>query len=491
MRPRPSAPRRPAIAIAVRAALAALLASACGAPPSHPSLPPEERAPGRAGDLAAYRYRVAAAPHGEELYVEAELPPGSHVLRGQDPIEPFVRDVEVDAGHGFAPASASPRGFLLGGCEQGCRVRYRLMLAEAAGLLDDPDLARRYRGALLSPPSAFLLRPAEASPDGRYRLSVFPSPGEGFVTGVIHEEPDGDTVLGRLGDLVDAPYSAFGALTRTRAKIPGGTLDIALIGGQPRMGRAALERWIVAQATAVSAYFGRFPIAHAAILALVGPGAGIGNGRTMGNGGGSVLLQVGADTTDAALRDDWVLVHELCHVSFPNVLRPWAEEGLATYLEPIIRARAGTLSRDAVWRALIEGLPEGQPEDDDRGLDHTDTWGRRYWGGAMFWLLADIQIRKESGGARSLRDALRAVADAGGNVGVTWSLDRALTLGDAAVGGSALRDLRKRLGDSPVTIDLAELFTALGVRLDGDRVVYNDGAQFASIRRAITEPEAR
>ena len=39
-------------------------------------------------------------------------------------------------------------------------------------------------------------------------------------------------------------------------------------------------------------------------------------------------------------------------------------------------------------------MPKGLPQAGDQGLDNTGTWGREYWGGAMFCLLADIEIRK-------------------------------------------------------------------------------------------------
>ncbi len=40
------------------------------------------------------------------------------------------------------------------------------------------------------------------------------------------------------------------------------------------------------------------------------------------------------------------------------------------------RARAGLLKPQRVWGDLVEGLPQGQPEAGDQGLDHTHTWGR-------------------------------------------------------------------------------------------------------------------
>ena len=96
--------------------------------------------------------------------------------------------------------------------------------------------------------------------------------------------------------------------------------------------------------------------------------------------------------------DDWVLTHEMVHLAFPSVPEEhhWIEEGSATYIEPIARARAGDLTPEKVWGDLVDGLPQGLPQPGDRGLDFTPTWGRTYWGGALFCLLADIEIRKRT-----------------------------------------------------------------------------------------------
>ena len=84
------------------------------------------------------------------------------------------------------------------------------------------------------------------------------------------------------------------------------------------------------------------------------------------------------------------------------------EEGLATYVEPLGRARTGLIAVEQVWSELLDGLPKGLPGAGDRGLDRTPTWGRTYWGGALFWFLADVEIRRRTSGRRGL-DALRAI----------------------------------------------------------------------------------
>jgi hypothetical protein len=267
--------------------------------------------------------------------------------------------------------------------------------------------------------------------------------------------------------------------------MPGGTLDVALTSGEPAIGRAEVERWVEKQARAIADYFGRFPIPHAAVVLRLDRGRGVRNGRTTGNGGGSVLLSLGERSSPADLVDDWILVHELVHVSFPDVHTSWAEEGLATYLEPLIRVRAGLLSPESVWHDLIRGLPQGQPARGDEGLDHTDTWGRRYWGGALYWFVADLEIRRRSANARSIDDVLRRIAAQGGNVSVSWSLDQALSEGDLAVGGTVLRDLRRQMGQGPVSVDLDGIWKELGVQLVGRSVTYDERAPLAKVRRGI------
>jgi hypothetical protein len=196
---------------------------------------------------------------------------------------------------------------------------------------------------------------------------------------------------------------------------------------------------------------------------------------------------VGRETDPTHLNRDWRLTHEMVHLAFPNLTSDdaWAEEGLATYVEPVARARLGTLSEDNVWWDLIEGLPQGLPKPGDRGLHGTEEWGRTYWGGALFWLLADIEIRERTSHRRGLSDALAGVLEAGGNIRARWDLPRTLAIGDRAVAVSVLSDLYKQYATAPGTVDLASLWVRLGVRRVRNQVVYDDSAPLANVRRAI------
>ncbi|HEX7669742.1 MAG TPA: hypothetical protein VF395_09175, partial [Polyangiaceae bacterium] len=222
---------------------------------------------------------------------------------------------------------------------------------------------------------------------------------------------------------------------------------------------------------------------------FLAPGTSEGTrGKTFGGGGASVFIRLGTRVTEASLPEDWVAPHELVHVASPSLAggHSWFSEGLASYVEPIARAQAGLLSPEHVWRDLMDGLPQGLPEPGDQGLEKDHSWGRVYWGGALYFLLADLGIREQTGNARSLADAVRAVAATGANVETTWPIERMVMEGDRGTGTRILRDLYARMALAPGSEDLAELWTRLGIRASGQGVKFDDSAPLSSFRRAIT-----
>jgi predicted metalloprotease with PDZ domain len=232
------------------------------------------------------------------------------------------------------------------------------------------------------------------------------------------------------------------------------------------------------------------------VIVLPGGRRPVGFGTTLGNGGASIIVWLGKTASRAHLEGDWVLVHEMTHLGFPNVPRAqhWMEEGLATYVEPIARARAGLLADSEVWRGLLQGLPNGQPRAGEEGFDRTRRWGALYWGGALYWFLADLEIRERTLGRRSVDDALRAIRSQGGTIAVRWPLLRTLETGDRATGTDVLRKLYARLGtEGSPPVDLEATWKRLGVQADAGGVRFDDRAPLAGLRRAITngrEPAA-
>jgi hypothetical protein len=177
----------------------------------------------------------------------------------------------------------------------------------------------------------------------------------------------------------------------------------------------------------------------------------------------------------------------MVHYGFPSMEdnHSWIEEGSAVYIEPVARVHVGQLKPERIWADMVRDMPQGQPKDGDQGLDNTHTWGRKYWGGAIFCLLADVEIRKQTKNQKGLREAFRAINIAGGTVDVDWPLERAFEIGDKATGTKALRDLWDKMGPKPVTVDLDDLWKQLGVRIEGATIAFDAKAPLAAIRAAI------
>ncbi|HET7756245.1 MAG TPA: hypothetical protein VFK87_03230 [Steroidobacteraceae bacterium] len=269
--------------------------------------------------------------------------------------------------------------------------------------------------------------------------------------------------------------------------VDGARLEVELDSGAFRAGGAVLTAWITRSARIVAGYYGRFPAARLTIRVRPQGGAGVQGGSTFGVPRPLIRVRVGREVTEAQLLHDWVLVHEMIHLALPDVgaEHAWLSEGLATYVEGVARVQAGNRPEEDVWAEEIREMPYGLPQAGDAGLDRTHSWGRTYWGGAMFCLLADVDIRRATHNRLGLEDALRAILRASGGLAAEWPIERVLRTGDAAVGTTTLEDLYARLRDRPVTPDLMGLWRELGVEPEGSSVRLTDGAPLAPLRHAI------
>lgn len=276
--------------------------------------------------------------------------------------------------------------------------------------------------------------------------------------------------------------------------VVGATLQIDFAEGPLDLPRSQFVEHIQTAAHAVTIYYGRFPVPRARILVIPTPGRhGVLQGTTWGNMGGFpafLRLRIGQSTTPEELAADWVTTHELVHTALASLPddQHWLEEGLASYIEPIARVQAGELSAEGIWADMMGGMPRGEPDPGDRGLDNTHTWGRTYWGGALFCLMADIEIRRKTTNHKGLQDALRAIVAAGGTIDKEWDLPRILSVGDRATGTRVLEEMYRRWSKTPVPVNLSELWSQLGVEEGTSSVEFNSKAPFAGIRTAITEP---
>lgn len=262
--------------------------------------------------------------------------------------------------------------------------------------------------------------------------------------------------------------------------------------GPLSVSKPQIRQWVSNAVHAVADFYQGFPVKKLNLAIVPVRGDRIGGTAYRGLSP-FIKLSLGENVTVEDLAKDWVVTHELVHLAFPPVHRRhhWIEEGLATYIEPLARIRAGLLDETEAWYWLMDGTPKGLPKAGDKGLDHTPTWGRTYWGGALFCLLADIKIRQRTNNRFALKHALQAIVAAGGTMQTTskepWSLAKTLAIGDRAVSVPVLSELYEEMRATPVDVDLDALWQQLGVKLTGKTVTFDDNAPQAALRRALMQ----
>ena len=373
-------------------------------------------------------------------------------------------------------------------------ARYRYDLTGYARAVDAPAKAQQRGDGVITLLQGWLLEPFGYTHLPIIDIRMTAAPGLVFASGLPRVGDAwrltgtttrfaGYTVLGRL-DLQDLTVPLPGSLRsgETRGQ---GVLRLAMLDGFGAGQRVELLDWVRRTAEAEANYWQGFTARQMLLVLVPVARRGIGYGRTVPSGGPTVMVEVGADMDQRRLFDDWVLVHELIHtgMAFIRGRSTWFMEGAATYAEPIIRARAGWKTEEEVWREWVTNMPQGVAAF-ARGLG--DASGREnYWGGAIFMLLADVEIRRATDGAKGLEDCLGGVLWSGLDGSQRATLDAYATICDRATGTPALRRLIDRYVVSARPVDLGTIWRDLGVATVGGRIAFDDSAPDARWRKMI------
>lgn len=127
------------------------------------------------------------------------------------------------------------------------------------------------------------------------------------------------------------PYDAFDRLPATRVAVGKSEFVVGFAPGPLSLPQSAVVEWIAASAGVVTAYYGRFPVDSVRVLIVPDDSDRVRSGTAFAHRGAALRIVIGRDATRASLAGDWILVHELTHLAFPDVPRAhhWIEEGLA------------------------------------------------------------------------------------------------------------------------------------------------------------------
>ncbi|MDX1508363.1 MAG: hypothetical protein R3358_08790 [Woeseiaceae bacterium] len=304
--------------------------------------------------------------------------------------------------------------------------------------------------------------------------------------------------------LSDSPESSaapavFGKFQYAEREIAGATLRITLLQPEGDIDTDNLFDWVASAANNVTLAYGRFPNPSPSVLVLpVGdgwdPDASVHFGRVIRDGGETVELMINENRPVAEYYDNWTATHEFSHLMLPYIRRPhrWVSEGFASYYQNMLLARAGHYSEQRAWQKLWEGLERGRQSRPDLSPNEAGRGGIRtalmkvYWSGASIALMADVELRERSGGTESLDTVLEKLQACCLPADRKWTGTELFEKLDTFVDEPVFMPLYRRYANSDGFPDARPLLARLGVDVSGRRVRFDDAAELADIRKALT-----
>ena len=255
---------------------------------------------------------------------------------------------------------------------------------------------------------------------------------------------------------------------------------------------AMLQRWAEEAARATVLPSGRFPLRSARVEVRERQSRGgspVPWGQTSRAGDVAVLLYVRRDASYEQLRADWTAVHEFSHLAHPYLGERgrWLAEGLASYHQNVLRARAGLLTPEEAWQRLDAGFRRGEAVADGPALD---AMGRQrggtmrvYWAGAAYWLEMDLALRRHHD------TTLEAVLDRYAQCCLDGTAHVApedfVAALDRAAGVALFVKRYRDYAESTVFPSLNDSYRALGIQRYGAGLEFSDDSAARRLREAM------
>ena len=293
---------------------------------------------------------------------------------------------------------------------------------------------------------------------------------------------------------VSARATEYDAFANPRTIRAGETaLSVEVFGIDDPQRVAMLQRWVEEAARATVLPSGRFPLGSARVEVRETQSRSsspVPWGQTSRDGDVAVLLYVRRDASYEQLRADWTAVHEFSHLAHPYLGERgrWLAEGLASYHQNVLRARAGLLTPEEAWQRLDAGFRRGEavaggPTLDAMGRQRGGTM-RVYWAGAVYWLEMDLALRRD-------RDmTLEAVLDRYARCCLDGASHVApedfVAALDLASGTELFAKRYRDYAESTVFPSLTDSYRALGIQRAGAGLKYSDDSAARQLREAMT-----
>lgn len=295
--------------------------------------------------------------------------------------------------------------------------------------------------------------------------------------------------------------AVFGRYINVRRELQDGELTIALLRPNGAIDSAALVDWVHDTASNVSLAYGRFPNPSPQVVVVpVGRNgwqsdSPVPFGRVLRDGGEAIELFVNERRPIEDFYDDWTATHEFSHLMLPYV-RPghrWISEGFAQYYQNVLLTRAGRYDERRAWQKLHDGFERGRNSRPELSPNEAARRGvgeatmKIYWSGAIIALMADVELRRRSGGHESLDRVLEQLQGCCLPSARRWSGPELFDKLDGFVEGPVFMPLYRKYADAGGFPRFEDTLERLGVTVSDGTIHLSNDAELAGIRRAITE----
>jgi hypothetical protein len=290
---------------------------------------------------------------------------------------------------------------------------------------------------------------------------------------------------------------AFGELTLKVVRIAEVDVRIAIVGKVSPLVAEKLQTWVATGIDTLTGLYGRIPVPSAQIIVfpLAHNSDPVPWGEVTRGGADAVHLYVDSTRPLGDLTSNWVISHELSHLIHPYLTHSdaWLSEGVASYYQNVLRARAGLIKPQRAWKKLHAGFERGAAQ-----VTHADTlaedtqemldkgrYMRVYWGGAAIAFIADVNFRHQSKGRVSLDSVFdrysRCCLPSKQRVSA-FELMAAL---DTIAEMDVLVPLYKRYAMTPQFPDLTQSYQKLGITHHTATLAFSETPETRSLRAAI------
>jgi len=282
-----------------------------------------------------------------------------------------------------------------------------------------------------------------------------------------------------------------------RIATPGGQMSIVWKSGFSEGEQTKLRSWLEHAAQTTSLLNGEFPLRETRVYVNRARSSGpvpwahtIRDSHPEG-----VEFHVNPNSSLEDFFSDWTAVHEFSHLFIPYPGRNdiWISEGFASYYQNILMARAGVLTERRAWQKLADGFGRGAKDrnahislgDLSARMHRKGAYMRVYWSGALYFLEADIALRKRG---QSLDAVVAEYNKCCRQKSHYWTGLKLVQSFDQIAGTELFEPLFKAYQSEYRLRDYSEILARLGISLKNQRVEFSSDQALQQIRQKFTRP---